>query len=88
MAQVKLKKHTVKKEQTLKCKEFALHNCKCKYRNAMQIKENICLTSAKLEFPVCPQCGGAIEREYMEYCSSCGQKLSWKGFEFIEMTYK
>ena len=38
--------------------------------------------------PVCPQCGRAIEREYMKYCSSCGQKLSWKGFEFIEVTYK
>lgn len=54
----------------------------------MQIKEIICLTCAKLVFPVCPQCGGAIEREYIEYCLSCDQKLSWKGFEFIEMTCK
>ena len=31
-------------------------------------------------FPVCPQCGSTMEREYQAYCDRCGQCLSWKGF--------
>ena len=32
-------------------------------------------------FPVCPQCGCTLEREYTAYCSCCGQCLSWKHFK-------
>lgn len=32
-------------------------------------------------FPICPQCGRLLEREYMDYCSRCGQCLSWKSFK-------
>ena len=28
---------------------------------------------------VCPCCHKAIDREYVAYCSCCGQKLSWYG---------
>lgn len=28
---------------------------------------------------VCPCCQNAIDREYVAYCSCCGQKLSWYG---------
>lgn len=28
-------------------------------------------------FPICPRCGLTIEREYMAFCSRCGQKLDW-----------
>ena len=31
-------------------------------------------------FPVCPQCGITMEREYQSFCDRCGQRLSWKGF--------
>lgn len=31
-------------------------------------------------FPVCPQCGITLEREYQAYCDRCGQCLSWKAF--------
>ena len=31
-------------------------------------------------FPVCPQCGRTIEREYQPYCDRCGQCLDWKDF--------
>ena len=31
-------------------------------------------------FPVCPQCGTTIEREYQAYCDRCGQCLDWKDF--------
>lgn len=54
----------------------------------MRINKIIYLSGADLIFSVCPQCGGAIEREYMKHCSSCGQKLSWIGFERVKITYK
>lgn len=28
---------------------------------------------------LCPNCHNALEREYMENCECCGQKLSWYG---------
>lgn len=28
-------------------------------------------------FPVCPRCGVTMELEYPDYCSRCGQRLSW-----------
>ena len=31
-------------------------------------------------FPVCPQCGKAMEREYQPYCDRCGQRLDWDNF--------
>lgn len=32
-------------------------------------------------YPVCPKCGLTLEREYMNFCDRCGQKLDWKGYE-------
>ena len=32
-------------------------------------------------YPVCPNCGITIEREYQVYCDRCGQRLSWDEFE-------
>ena len=31
-------------------------------------------------FPVCPQCGITMEREYQSFCDRCGQHLEWKEF--------
>lgn len=31
-------------------------------------------------YPVCPRCGMCIERESMDYCDRCGQRLGWKLF--------
>ncbi len=31
-------------------------------------------------FPVCPQCGITLNREYQRYCDRCGQQLSWTHF--------
>ena len=31
-------------------------------------------------FPVCPQCGVTMEREYQSFCDRCGQCLEWKNF--------
>ena len=29
-------------------------------------------------FPVCPQCGTTLEREYQRCCDRCGQCLDWR----------
>lgn len=31
-------------------------------------------------FPVCPQCGDTLEREYQGFCDRCGQLLDWSTF--------
>lgn len=31
-------------------------------------------------YPVCPQCGLTLEREYQAFCDRCGQRLAWRGF--------
>ena len=31
-------------------------------------------------FPVCPQCGFPLEREFQNCCVHCGQRLAWKGY--------
>ena len=36
----------------------------------------------------CPRCHKAIEREYTNHCSSCGQKLLWQDIDNIKITYK
>jgi len=30
------------------------------------------------EFPLCPRCDRCVDREYMRFCSCCGQRLSWE----------
>ena len=32
------------------------------------------------EYSICPRCEIPIEREFVNYCSNCGQKLSWESF--------
>ena len=31
-------------------------------------------------FPVCPNCGCTLEREYQNYCDRCGQRLDWNSY--------
>ena len=33
------------------------------------------------EYPVCPQCGATLEREYQAFCDRCGQNLCWNYFD-------
>lgn len=32
------------------------------------------------KFPVCPQCGITLDKEYLTHCGHCGQYLSWTDF--------
>lgn len=47
------------------------------YRQPMQVLELAQYRSGGT-FPVCPQCGSAMEREYQNYCDRCGQCLGWR----------
>ena len=37
-------------------------------------------TCGSTAFPVCPQCGMTMEREFQAFCDRCGQQLDWKDF--------
>lgn len=36
-------------------------------------------------YPVCPRCRRTMEREYMPFCSRCGQKLDWRCFQYARV---
>ena len=38
-------------------------------------------------YPVCPRCEKTMEREYIAFCSRCGQKLDWENFQEARIVY-
>ena len=40
----------------------------------------------KTGYPICPNCGYAMEREYQKHCEQCGQLLAWNKFNRNEIT--
>lgn len=51
------------------------------YRTPMQITEIIFYYDAFLGYEgyyVCPRCKIPLDRDFMSFCNSCGQKLDWK----------
>ena len=38
-------------------------------------------------YPVCPRCDCTLEREYMNFCDRCGQRLDWTSFEYARIIY-
>ena len=58
------------------------HPQELSYRIPMPVTE-VCRfqgTSSLIAFPVCPQCGQTMEREFQSYCDRCGQCLDWECF--------
>ena len=49
------------------------------FRRSMRVHEIRCYRcrSTLTAYPVCPQCGMTMEREYQAFCDRCGQKLDW-----------
>ncbi len=50
-----------------------------RFRQPMPVRELARYRTGET-FPVCPQCGSAMEREYQNYCDRCGQRLGWKQY--------
>lgn len=53
------------------------------FRNPMSVTQVRCFRTSHntiTQFPVCPQCGVTMEREYQSFCDRCGQRLDWKNF--------
>jgi hypothetical protein len=52
------------------------------FREPMPVTQIRCFRcpSGMTGFPVCPQCGRTMEREYQPYCDRCGQRLDWGSF--------
>ncbi len=42
---------------------------------------------ANTTYPVCPRCAMSLDREYMNFCDRCGQKLNWTLFENAQIIY-
>lgn len=49
------------------------------YRIKIMVNEYAILNHDEL-YPICPRCKHFLEREYMQFCNSCGQKLCWDKF--------
>lgn len=38
-------------------------------------------------YPICPRCELCLDREYMRFCSNCGQRLDWGLFSLAQVQY-
>lgn len=54
------------------------------FRVPKPIKSAYCFHLPK-HLAICPQCQHLIETDYSNYCSHCGQALSWDHFEEAEL---
>lgn len=50
-----------------------------RFRKAMPVTATV-VYRTRAAFPLCPQCGSAMEREYQSFCDRCGQKLDWRQY--------
>ena len=55
-----------------------------RFRQPMQIRALVRYRTGGT-FPLCPQCGLPLEREYQNFCDRCGQKLSWRHYARAEV---
>ena len=53
-----------------------------RYRIPMPVTQ--VLQVSDTSYPICPRCDCTVDREYMNFCDRCGQKLGWKLLDFAE----
>ncbi|MDE7262826.1 MAG: hypothetical protein K2N78_12315 [Oscillospiraceae bacterium] len=58
-----------------------------RYREPMQVRE-LARHHSGGTFPICPQCGSAMEREYQNYCDRCGQRLGWRELRLAQVVIR
>lgn len=56
-------------------KEFAYNSAT--YRQKLPVKELSLYEKENSIYALCPRCRGIINRDYVKYCSCCGQRISW-----------
>lgn len=47
------------------------------YRTKLPVKEIYLYEKEDSIYPLCPRCKETIDRDYVKYCSCCGQRLQW-----------
>ena len=50
------------------------------YRLPLAVQKVLVLPGG-YSYPVCPKCGLTLEREYMNFCDRCGQRLDWREYK-------
>lgn len=48
--------------------------------DALEVSAIRAYTGVCSEYALCPRCKMPMEREYLSYCGSCGQRLAWNRF--------
>lgn len=54
------------------------------FRKPLAVKQVLRLENGSM-FPVCPRCRRSLDREYMNFCDRCGQRLDWKRLKHAEV---
>lgn len=54
---------------------------------SLPVSQSRCIhcTFGLTSYPVCPNCGLTLEREFQNYCDRCGQKLDWRNYQNATM---
>ena len=55
------------------------------YRTALPVTKIVKYSLIGYCCPLCPRCGGSLEREYVRFCDRCGQKLCWDSIDRAEI---
>ena len=53
------------------------------YRVPLPVTQVLVLLHGDM-YPICPRCDCTIDREYMNFCDRCGQRLGWKLLDFAK----
>ena len=56
------------------------------YRVPLRVKKVIYFSETSC-FSICPRCDTIMEREYVQFCDRCGQRLSWYALSRAEVCY-
>ena len=59
------------------------------YRVPMMVRDLMAFRQArgKDSYYICPRCQELLEREFIAYCSRCGQCLNWRNYWKAKRTY-
>lgn len=56
------------------------------YRLKMPVKQ-IMVFPDETGYAVCPKCHVTMEREYVDFCDRCGQRLGWNNYMNAKLVY-